>query len=52
MNKIDFKNKGEVGAIPINADNLNLLQENAEDAINGVVQRGSNANGNSIKNNH
>lgn len=33
MNKIEFKNKGETNAVPINADNLNLLQENVEAAI-------------------
>lgn len=49
MNKIDFKNKGEVGAIPINADNLKLLQKNTEDAINEVVERGSNIIGEWIK---
>ncbi len=49
MNKIDFKNKGEVGAIPINAENLNLLQKNTENVINGVVQRGSNITGEWIK---
>ena len=36
MEKIDFKNKGEVGAIPINAENLNLMQNNTENAINAV----------------
>ena len=34
MEKINFKNKGETGAIPINANNLNLLQDNTENAIN------------------
>lgn len=34
MEKIDFKNKGETGATPVNADNLNLLQDNVEDSIN------------------
>lgn len=34
MEKINFKNKGEVGAIPANADNLNLMQDNVEEAIN------------------
>lgn len=30
MKKINFKNKGETGATPVNADNLNLLQTNVE----------------------
>lgn len=30
MEKINFKNKGDAEAIPINADNLNLLQTNVE----------------------
>lgn len=34
MEKINFKNKGEDGAIPINADNLNLMQNNIENDIN------------------
>lgn len=37
MNKIDFKNKGEANAVPINADNLNLLQDNAEKSINEIT---------------
>lgn len=36
MNKIEFKNKGEVDATSINADNLNLLQDNAEKSINEI----------------
>lgn len=34
MEKINFKNKGETGATPVNADNLNLLQTNVEKGIN------------------
>lgn len=34
MEKINFKNKGETGAIPANANNLNLMQNNVENAIN------------------
>lgn len=33
MEKIIFKNKGEEGAIPINADNLNLMQTNVENSF-------------------
>lgn len=33
MNKILFKNKGETDAVPINASNLNLLQDNVENEI-------------------
>lgn len=33
MEKINFKSKGETGAIPINADNLNLLQTNVENSF-------------------
>jgi len=33
MEKIIFKNKGETGAIPINADNLNLMQDNVENSF-------------------
>lgn len=33
MEKINFKNKGETGAIPINADNLNLMQNNVENSF-------------------
>ena len=33
MEKIIFKNKGEEGAIPINADNLNLMQDNVENSF-------------------
>lgn len=34
MNKILFKNKGETDAVPINASNLNLLQDNVENEMN------------------
>ena len=39
MNKIDFKNYGEIGYenSKINAANLNKLQTNAEEAASGVV---------------
>lgn len=33
MKKINFKNKGEPGAIPANADNLNLMQNNIENSF-------------------
>lgn len=33
MEKINFKNKGEPGAIPINANNLNLMQDNVENSF-------------------
>lgn len=33
MEKINFKNKGEPGAIPINANNLNLMQTNVENSF-------------------
>lgn len=33
MEKINFKNKGETGAIPINANNLNLMQDNVENSF-------------------
>ena len=36
MEKINFKNKGEDGAIPINATNLNLLQDNVETEFNNI----------------
>lgn len=66
MEKINFKNKGEPGAIPANADNLNLMQNNIENSfksskttsdkdtyncnyINGIIESGSNSNGNWTK---
>lgn len=36
MEKINFKNKGEPGAIPANADNLNLMQNNVENEFNNI----------------
>lgn len=36
MEKINFKNKGEPGAIPASAENLNLMQDNTENAINEI----------------
>lgn len=36
MEKLNFKNKGETGAIPINADNLNLMQTNIENEFNNI----------------
>lgn len=33
MEKINFKNKGQPGAIPANADNLNLMQNNVENSF-------------------
>ena len=36
MEKINFKNKGETGAIPINADNLNLMQTNVENSFKSI----------------
>lgn len=36
MEKLNFKNKGETGAIPINADNLNLMQTNVENEFNNI----------------
>lgn len=48
MEKINFKNKGEVGAIPANANNLNLMQNNVENAINenkpSIITAGLNSN--------
>lgn len=46
MEKINFKN-GQAPAL--NATNLNQLQTNVENAINSVVESGSNDNGNYIK---
>lgn len=33
MKKINFKNKGETGAIPFNANNFNLMQDNVENSF-------------------
>lgn len=46
MEKINFKN-GQAPAL--NATNLNQLQTNIENAINSVVESGTNSNGNWIK---
>lgn len=37
------------GTTPLKAFNLNKMQDNIEEAINGVVENGSNANGNYVK---
>lgn len=37
------------GTTPLKAFNLNKMQDNIEEAINGVVESGSNANGSYIK---
>lgn len=37
MERINFRNKGETGAIPINADNLNLMQTNVENEFNNIT---------------
>lgn len=66
MEKINFKNKGETGAVPFNANNFNLMQDNVENSfkssrttsdtdtyscnyINGIIESGSNSNGNWTK---
>lgn len=36
MEKINFKNKGEPGAIPANADSLNLMQNNVENSFKSI----------------
>jgi hypothetical protein len=48
MQKIDFKNLPDTST-PINEENLNQLQTNVENAINGIIESGSNANGTWIK---
>lgn len=48
MDKINFQNLPST-ATPINATNMNLLQNNVENAINGIIETGSNANGSYIK---
>ena len=48
MEIIEFKNLPDT-TTPVNSTNLNQLQKNVEDAINGVVESGSNNNGNYIK---
>ena len=48
MEKINFKDLPNTST-PINATNLNAIQTNTENAINGVVESGSNTNGKYIK---
>lgn len=48
MQKIDFKNLPDTDTA-INAENLNQVQTNVENAINGVVESGSNENGSWVK---
>lgn len=48
MTKINFQNLPDT-TTPVNADNLNDLQDNVETAISGIVESGSNANGYYIK---
>ena len=36
MQKIEFKNKGETGAIPINSINLNQMQDNIETSLEDI----------------
>ena len=48
MNKIEFKDLPDT-TTPLNATNLNTLQDNVETAINGILESGSNANGSYIK---
>ena len=37
MEKLIFKNKGETGAFPINADNLNIMQTTVENEFNNIT---------------
>lgn len=48
MQKITFENLPSTNT-PLNASNLNTLQDNIETAINSVVESGSNTNGYYIK---
>lgn len=48
MEKINFKSLPDTST-PVTATNLNQLQTNVENAINGVVESGSNSNGSWIK---
>ena len=48
MDKINFQNLPNT-TTPVSAGNLNLLQTNVENAINGVVESGSNSNGYYVK---
>lgn len=48
MQKINFQDLPSTST-PLNANNLNQLQTNVENAINGVIESGENANGNYVK---
>lgn len=48
MQKITFENLPSTNT-PLNASNLNTLQDNVETAINSVVESGSNTNGTYVK---
>lgn len=48
MQKINFQDLPST-ATPLSANNLNQLQTNVENAINGVIESGSNANGSYVK---
>ena len=48
MKKINFNDLPNTDT-PINSSNLNQLQTNVENAINGVIESGSNENGKYIK---
>lgn len=48
MQKINFNDLPDTNT-PINSSNLNQLQTNVENAINGIVESGSNDNGSYIK---
>lgn len=48
MQKITFENLPSTNT-PLNATNMNLLQTNVENAINGIVESGSNTNGDYVK---
>lgn len=48
MEKIIFEDLPSTNT-PLNAENLNQIQENVEEAINGIVESGSNDNGSWIK---
>lgn len=48
MNKINWENLPSQ-ATPINAENLNALQTNVENAINAIIRQGSNSSAKYIK---
>ena len=48
MQKINFQDLPST-TTPLSANNLNQLQTNVENAINGVIESGSNANGSYVK---